>query len=120
MEKHSFWLIQRESDKLKLVSTESLFQTYKCLDVIKAPLIDSCCGVKLLDEELTIYRTKDKLPKLYEDLAGPIIREITSIDGNTSIKLITVKDFKRKIKSPYFKYNREILAFSIRMVYIFP
>lgn len=111
LEKHSFWLIQRESDRLKLVSTDSLFQTYKCLDVIESPLIDSCCGIKLFDKSLTIYRTKDKLPKLYEDLSGPIIKEITSIDGNTSIKLITSKDFKRKVKSPYFKYNKEILAF---------
>jgi len=108
--KHSKWLIKRDSDVLKLLRKHKIYQKVKCLEVIEAPMIDPCCGIRSL--KCSIYRTKTKLPELYEDSAGIIIHNITSIDGSTDIKLVTASAIKRKLNNPWKgKKDGVILAF---------
>lgn len=99
LKKHAAWIIKRESERLRLIRMDGLFQPYNCIKVIKAPIGDGCCGLRS-KLNCEIYRTEEKIPEMYEDLFGPIIRRITSIDGFTDIKLSTVKGIKR------FKNNR--------------
>ncbi len=107
IKKHSFWIIKRESERLKLLRMENFFQEKGCLDVIEAPIADDCCKLRGI-LNCTIYRTKNKLPELYEDIYGPIINRITSVDGYTDIKLNTVKGIKRSENSRYAKkYNTD-------------
>lgn len=107
IKKHSSWIIKRESERLKLLRMDNFFQEKGCIDVIEAPIGDNCC--KLRGKiNCTIYRTRNKLPDLYEDLYGPIINKITSIDGYTDIKLSTIKGIKRHEESRYAKkYNTD-------------
>lgn len=85
-----------------------LFQTWKCVDVIPAPTIDECCGIKT---NCTIYRTHKKLPYLLTASWGPIIRRVTSLDGYTEMVPITPLDWNRKTEDTNRKYDKSIYYF---------
>lgn len=80
-----------------------LFQTLKCTDLIPAPTIHECCGVK---SQYTIYRTREKLPDLVNSLIGPVFGRVTSIDGSEEIFEITPGEWNRKVLDSNFKYNK--------------
>lgn len=101
-------LIQQESDKLKLSKIQSLYQLLKCVEMEEAPTIDPCCGVKSL---CTIWRTKDKLPALYTDSNGVIIKAIRTIDSSKEIKFTTPSRLIRIKKDKNSKYDKTIYAF---------
>lgn len=93
-------LIKRDSERLKILSQSNLFKRLKCVEVIDAPAIDPCCGVKSL---CTVKRTKKKLPAIYADTYGPIIRNVLSIDGSQSLVMIQPQEFERIRKNPWNK-----------------
>ena len=103
IDKHSRWLINEDSNKLRLIRSNTIFQTWKCVDVLPAPTIDDCCGVK---SRCTVQRTAVKAPALYEDTAGIIIKSIYSIDGSVEFKRITVQEYIRKLENANFKYDK--------------
>jgi hypothetical protein len=80
LNKHSKWLLKRESDTFRLARINRIYQEYKCAEVIDVPKIDPCCGIVT---KCTIKRTKSKIPDLYEDILGVLIKRVTSIDGST-------------------------------------
>lgn len=104
LENHAKWLIYRESEKIKLIKMDSIFQSLNCVEVIEAPLIDPCCGIRSL---CTVYRTKDRLPALYEDSIGVIIKNITTIDNQTSLTLIKASEWERKQNNPWLDKNKK-------------
>lgn len=101
---HAKWLIYRESEKLRLLKKDKVYQKLKCVEVIEAPLIDPCCGLK---SKCTVYRTKDKLPDLFEDSAGVIIKDVVTIDGLTSLTPIKASEWERKIENPWLSKNKK-------------
>lgn len=103
LSKHMDWLIHRESNKLKMADFDYLYQTIKCVEVIEAPAIDPCCGVK---SKCMVFRTKDRLPELYEDSAGVRIKMVYSIDNSADFTQIKVKDYMRKLEDPNSKYDK--------------
>lgn len=96
------FLIQKESDRLKLVKQSNVFRRYKCVEVIEAPAIDACCGIK---SQCKVWRTKDPLPRTYADLYGPIIKNVYTIDGSETLTYIQASDFERIINNPWRKKN---------------
>lgn len=104
MENASKWLISRESDKQKLIRNDKAFQMLKCVEVIEAPLIDPCCGIKSL---CTMYRTKNRIPELYEDSNGVIIRGVLTIDGQTSLFQIKPSEWERKQNNPWIDKDKK-------------
>ena len=105
IEKHSLWIIKRDSEQLKLIKKGNLFQTRKCLKVIPVSATDDCCGINL--PNCIIYRTEVQLPKMYEDLAGPIIKRVVSLDGSTTVKIYSPAAYQSLKKNP-FASNKEI------------
>lgn len=103
IDKHLRWLINEDSNKLRLVRNNTIFQTWKCVDVIPAPTIDDCCGVA---SRCTVQRTAIKAPDLYEDTNGVIVKSVFSIDGSTDFKQITVQEYMRKLENPNSKYDK--------------
>jgi len=101
LKKHSHWLIKRDSDNLKLMNLNDLYQIIKCVKVEEAPAIDPCCGIK--SNKCVVYRTSIKIPKLYEDAMGVLITRITSIDRSTDIEFTTALSAKRKLNNPWMK-----------------
>lgn len=102
IKKHSFWIIKRESERLKFLRMDSLFQPWSCQEVVLAPVGDNCCALKGI-LNCNIYRTKNKLPEAYEDLRGPIIREVTSLDRSTKIVINSPQQIQRLLTNRYAK-----------------
>lgn len=105
LKNHAKWLIYRESEKLRLLKDDSIFQILKCVEVIEAPLIDPCCGIR--NNKCTIYRTKNKIPSVYEDSSGIILRSVTTIDGSKSLIPIKASEWERKQANPWLDHNKK-------------
>lgn len=99
---HSKWLIRREVSAGRIYTNNSLFQTLGCTEVIETSTIDVCCPIKV---NCKIYRTKNKLPKMWIDKNGPVIKTITSVDGTTEFFMTTPDAWQNKRKDPYQKMS---------------
>lgn len=99
LDTHRKWLINRDSNKLRLIKKDSMYQTWKCVPLIDVPKVDPCCGIST---KCKIKRTKDKLPPIMEDDYGAIIKAVTSFD-NESISFTPIKfsEVERKSKNPW-------------------
>jgi len=69
--------VKREMDRRKLLSSNSLFTTLPCLEMIDVPLSECC----FFTSECTIKRSKYKLPKIGEGIFGFIMDGVYSING---------------------------------------
>jgi len=101
-------LIQRESDALRIPNVQNSLQIIKCVDVIEVPSIDSCCNIK---SDKVFYRTREKLPSIYFDADGPIIKAIRTIDRSSSIDIITMDSLARSLEDTNSKYDKSEYAF---------
>ncbi len=84
IKKHTADIIRQRSDAFRILKQQSFYQTIQCMIVEEAPTIDPCCGVR---SKCRVYRTRDKLPRMYEDSYGAIIKNVWSIDGTFGIQL---------------------------------
>jgi hypothetical protein len=100
--KQASWLISREAGSGRVYSNSSLFQNLRARDVVEVSTVPSCLSIKT---NCKIYRTKSKMPEMWVDNSGPIIRRITSIDGSTSFTPITPVSWEDIQKDPYEKYS---------------
>lgn len=103
MKTHSYWIIAQEADKLKISKQEHLFQSYTCAEIIPVPLTDPCCSIQT---KCRIYRTKDKLPGMFTDDTGPIIRTVASVDWGNNFQRTSYENWIHIQKDPEFKYNK--------------
>ena len=90
---HAKWLIKREVQKGRVYTNSSFFQTLGCMEVIETSTIDECCPIKT---NCKIYRTKCKIPDLWVDTNGPIIKQVTSVDNTTDFLVTTAKAWLAK------------------------
>lgn len=98
-------LLKQVDSKFQLMKLGYLYQVWKCVELIEAPTIDECCGVKT---NCTIYRTKHKLPYTLVASWGPIIRSVSSLDGFTEVFPITPMEWNRKQEDTNTKYNKTV------------
>lgn len=101
-------LIQRDSDRLVLMQNQDLFQKLKCIEMEEAPAIDPCCGLK---SHCTVWRTKNKLPEMYTDTTGVIIKNMSTIDGSKNFKIITPTKLLSIKKDTNSRYDKTLYAF---------
>lgn len=107
--------IKEESDKKRLTKIDAIWQTLDCQELIDVPTTDDCCKFQ---SNCTIKRTKDKIPFLYEDSSGVLIRSVTSIDYSQELQPIKLSEWLRKKeinnkfdKTLYFFYRNGYLYF---------
>lgn len=100
--KHAKWIIRRDSNKLNLLGRNTSFKEVKCLPVVEAQAHE-CCDIGY---NCKVWRTKDKLPSLFEDSDGVIISKVTSVDGWTPIYLISPNEFRRMKNNPWRSKNK--------------
>lgn len=93
-------LIQQRSDAFRILKQQSFYQWLKCVVVEEAPAIDPCCGVR---SKCKVYRTRDRLPRMYEDSYGAIIKNVMTIDGSVELQPCTPDAWDRKRKNPWGK-----------------
>lgn len=102
------WLIRREISAGRIFRSSVLFQIAGCLDVIKANKINDCCPVQT---NCVVYRTRKKLKEIWQDEYGPVILNVTSIDGSTQYTVVSVADYQRKQNNPYKTKNEKFAFF---------
>lgn len=101
MKKHRDWLIKQRDSRLQLMRLPQLFQVLPCEDLIEVDSVQ-CCGIQT---NCTIKRTKNRVPEIVEAYSGPIIRNVTSIDGQIVLDPTTPQSFLRKKKKKTSKYD---------------
>ncbi len=91
------WLIKREANAGKIWTSDSLFQNLP-IKIVEVSLIDSCLPVKT---NCKIYRSENRLPSIWEETDGQIIRSVSSIDNSTDFFFTTSTAWSKKKKDPY-------------------
>lgn len=99
---HARWLIKREIGAGRIYTNNSFFQTLGCIEVIETSVTEPCCPVKT---KCRIYRTKEKLPEMWIDNGGPVIRSVTSVDNTTEFVPTSVIGWQVKRQDPYQKMH---------------
>jgi hypothetical protein len=98
LSKHAKWLIRREVTAGRIYINNSIFQTLSCIPVIETSTIDPCCPVKT---NCKIYRTKEKLPEMWVDTNGPVLKSVSSVDGTTDFFYTNATTWQSKRIDPY-------------------
>jgi len=122
IKRNSLLLIKRETNLRKLWATDTLFTTIPCLEMIEVPITD--CGD--FSENITIARSKFKLPQIAEGNYNYVLQGVYSINvlGGTGKKLkeITINRYLNILKLPskkneeYFWINNDYLYVSSSFV----
>jgi len=102
--KYAKALIRRQDNENKLMQYDSLFETLPFVDLISIDKIEAdCAGVKT---GCNIMRTKNKLPKIMTGSVGPILRIVSSIDGQDVFQQCKAAVYVAMSQSTNFKYNK--------------
>lgn len=105
IQKYAKLLIRRQEVAGKLMQFHNLFEVIPCIDLIEVDRIEACClGIKT---GCTFRRTKDKLPAFLENDKGPVIRDVTTIDGSQSLEPTYPMIYTNMTKTSGFKYNKK-------------
>ena len=119
---NSLLLIKRETNLRKLWATDTLFTTIPCLEMKSVP-ISECCSYP---EQLTISRSKYRLPRISEGNYNYVIQGVYSISvmggQGKKLKEITINRYLNLLKLPakkneeYFWINDDYLYVTSPMV----
>jgi len=74
-------LIKQQTDKRRLFSSDSIFTPIDCLPLVTVPLAE-CCSYK---SNCNISRSVKKLPKIGENIYGPLVQGVYNIVGSSEI-----------------------------------
>ena len=101
--KYAAMYIKQMLEKKKYGALTPLFTTLPCVDLIEVDKVEACCDIP---SGCTIMRTKEKLPKIMGSIDGPLIRQISSIDGATEVENTTPLTYSRYAKTSGAKYDK--------------
>jgi hypothetical protein len=91
-------LIKRETNLRKLWSTDTIFTTIPCMEMVEVPLAE-CCGYNSND---IIARSKERIPRISEGNYQYVIQGIYSINAlggkGTSLKSISINRYINLLK----------------------
>lgn len=106
--KQARWLIRREVSGGRIYTNNSFFQTLSCIEVIETSPIDSCCPIKT---NCKVFRTKNKLPDMWIDTNGPVLKSVSSVDGSTDFFYTNPTTWAAKANDPYQKMGNTQYSF---------
>jgi hypothetical protein len=110
--------MKREDGKNKLLAFSGAIQTMDFVELIEIDTVDACCtGIR---SDITIKRTKDKLPIFLQGYYGPLIRTISSIDGSEELQPILPTTYNQVSSSKNFRYNKTKYYWYINDYIYFP
>lgn len=99
----SFLLVKRETNLRKLWSTDSIFTTIPCLEMVEVPISQCCAYV----DECTVSRSKYKLPNIAEGNYQYVIQGVWSINAmggkGKKLKEITINRYLNLLNLPIIK-----------------
>lgn len=116
--KHTKWLMKREDAKNKLMGFASVVQTLDIVNLIEVDRIEAgCAGIT---SGFKIMRTKEHLPAFMQGYWGPLIRQVTSIDGQIDLQPINPTQYVNLNNSKNFKYNKTFYYWYLNDYLYFP
>tara|TARA_R110000868_G_scaffold134778_2_gene346994 strand:+ start:1417 stop:2109 length:693 start_codon:yes stop_codon:yes gene_type:complete len=101
--KHAKWLMKREDSQNKLMKFNSIFNTLDNVPLIEVDRIEGGCTG--LSTNIKMMRTRDLIPVFMQGYWGPLIRQVTSLDGQIDFQPLTPTQYVTLAKSKNFKYN---------------
>jgi hypothetical protein len=102
--KHAKWLMKREDSKNNLLRFNSIMQTLDKVELIEIDRIEAGCIN--LSTNIKIMRTRNTIPLFMQGYWGPLIRQITSVDGQIDFQPIAPTQYAIISQSKNFKYNK--------------
>ena len=116
--KNAQWLLKREDSKTKLLGMSSVMQTLEYVELIEVDKVMAhCTGIK---SNITIKRTKEKMPTFMQGYWGPLIRTIASLDGTDELQPVLPSTFIHLANSKNFKYNKTMYYWFLDDYIYFP
>ena len=115
--KQAKWLIKRDINAGRIYKNTFFFQFLKCQRVIEVPSVDPCCPVKT---NCKLYRTECKIPDIWVDNDGPIIKGIFSVDSSTEFWHTSPTTWMNKKIDPYQKKSKQMYTFYSDGYFWFP
>jgi hypothetical protein len=116
--KYGKTLLKREDNQNRLMKMSSLFTTIPYMELIEVDKVDArCSGIKT---NCIIKRTQDKLPTIFDGMFGPIIRTVSSIDGEIELFRTEPGTYVSMTKTTSFKYNNRIYFWYLDGYLYFP
>lgn len=102
--KYGQTLIKREDNQMRLMKISSLFSVVPYVELIDVDRIEAgCIGIY---SGCYFKRTKEKIPSILTGTIGPIIRNVSSIDGGISVQETNPVTWISITRTTTFKYNR--------------
>jgi hypothetical protein len=103
IKKYAQLYMRRQDNANKLMKFNGIWQSLDYVELVDIDKIESdYIGIK---SDITIKRTKLKLPAFQEGYWGPLIRTVSSIDGCTECQATAPGTYASMTKSTTFKYN---------------
>lgn len=102
--KYGKTLLKREDNQNRLMKMSSLFSRLDYVELIEVDKIEAqCTGIA---SGCTIKRTESKLPEVFNGMFGPILRTVSSIDGETELFRTEPGTYTSISKSTSFRFNK--------------
>jgi len=104
IKKHAAPLFYQEDGKMKAMKMSFIFTPIPHMELIEVDKVEAeCVGIK---SNCRIKRTRTQIPPVFKGYWGPLIRAVTSLDGEVEILPTNPRQYVRKSTSPNFKYNK--------------
>lgn len=103
--KYAQLFMRRQDFANKLMKFNAVWKTLPYVELIDVDTVEAqCSGIQ---SGCTIKRTKEKLPNMIEGYWGPLIRQVSSIDGSIELQATQPGTYTSMTKTTSFKYNNK-------------
>lgn len=116
--KHARWLMRREDSSNKIMSHAAIFETLDYVYTVEVDKVEAgCIGVS---SSTFFTRTEDKMDMFMQGYWGPMIRNVTSLDGSVQMISTTPSRYAALSKSKNFKFNKNVYYWYLNDYLYFP
>ena len=102
--KHAKHYIRRQDSLNEILRFNSFFRRLPCVELIEVDRVEACCDVK---SNITVMRTREKIPGVMDSSFGPLFRTVASVDDSTIVYKTEPVLYNALSKTSGYKYNRQ-------------
>jgi hypothetical protein len=102
--KHAKFYIRRQDSLNEILRFNSFFRRLPCVELIEVDRVEACCDVK---SNVTVMRTKEKIPGVMDSSFGPLFRTVASVDDSTVVYKTEPVLYNALSKTSGYKYNKQ-------------
>lgn len=102
--KHAKHYIRRQDSLNEILRFNSFFRRLPCVELIEVDRVEACCDVK---SNVTVMRTREKIPGVMDSSFGPLFRTVASVDDSTVVYKTEPVLYNALSKTSGYKYNKQ-------------